>query len=94
MATIGTIGTTKINQNIASDGLTMCGKSRSIHPSKRWEHIMAKPVTHLSNIRRFADRTITGTLCNRMTGGEINCSTNTDEITCKFCLRILRDRAA
>jgi|GEM_PF-4867298 len=50
---------------------------------------MAKPVTHLSNIRRFADRTITGTLCNRMSCGEINCSTDAAEVTCKFCLRMM-----
>jgi len=51
---------------------------------------MAKPVTHLSRIRHLADRTITGTLCNRMTAGEINCSTNAAEVTCKFCLKAMR----
>jgi hypothetical protein len=55
---------------------------------------MAKPVTHLSNIRRFADRTITGTLCNRMTGsGDINCTEVLGEVTCKFCLRNVRATA-
>lgn len=48
---------------------------------------MARPVTHLSNIRRSADRTITGTLCNRMTSGEINCTEVIGEVTCKLCLR-------
>lgn len=49
---------------------------------------MAKPVTHLSRIRHLSDRTITGTLCNRMTGaGDINCSTEVAEVTCKLCLK-------
>lgn len=51
---------------------------------------MAKPVTHLSRIRQLADRTATGTLCNRMTGnGDINCTTDAAAVTCKFCLKIL-----
>lgn len=50
---------------------------------------MANPVTHFSNIRRFADRTITGTLCNRMTSAEINCTEVIAEVTCKLCLREL-----
>ena len=50
---------------------------------------MSKPVTHFSNIRRLADRTITGTLCNRMTSAEINCSQFRTDVTCKFCLRAL-----
>jgi hypothetical protein len=48
---------------------------------------MAKPVTHLSRIRTVAGRTITGTICNRMIAGEINCSTDGAEISCKLCLR-------
>lgn len=54
---------------------------------------MTKAVTHLSNIRRFADRTITGTLCNRMTGGEINCTSDAAEVTCKLCLREMNYRS-
>jgi hypothetical protein len=51
---------------------------------------MAKPVTHLSRIRQLGDRTITGTICNRMTGnGDINCTTDAAEVTCKLCLNIL-----
>lgn len=48
---------------------------------------MAKPVTHLSKITRLRDGSRTGTLCNRMTGGEINCTTELGEVTCKFCLK-------
>lgn len=55
---------------------------------------MTKPVTHLSRILRTADRTITTTLCNRMTQAEINCSENTAEVTCKFCLKQLSYRKA
>lgn len=51
---------------------------------------MAQPVTHFSRIRHIGDRTITGTLCNRMSNaGEINCTDNVDQVTCKFCLREL-----
>ena len=54
---------------------------------------MAKPVTHLSRIRQIGDRTITSTLCNRMTGaGDINCTTDVAEVTCKLCLRELSDQ--
>lgn len=48
---------------------------------------MAKPVTHFSKITRLADCTRVGTLCNRMTGGEINCTEVIGEVTCKLCLR-------
>ncbi|EKS37792.1 hypothetical protein [Afipia clevelandensis] len=58
---------------------------------------MAKQVTHLSkialNARGFAGHTITGTLCNRMTSyGDINCTENEAEVTCKLCLRELSYR--
>ena len=57
---------------------------------------MAKPVTHLSRIRELSDRTVTGTLCNRMSntgpGGDINCTSNELDVTCKFCLRAIRAR--
>ncbi len=43
---------------------------------------------HFSNIRHLKDRTIISTLCNRMTSmGDINCSTDEAEVTCKLCLR-------
>lgn len=48
---------------------------------------------HLSRIRQLPGRTITGTLCNRMTGaGEINCTTDEAEVTCKLCLREIANR--
>lgn len=51
---------------------------------------MAQPVTHFSRIRRIGDRTITGTLCNRMQGhGDINCTDVLEEVTCKLCQREL-----
>lgn len=54
---------------------------------------MAKPVVHFSNIRRIGDRTITGTLCNRMTcDGDINCSQWRSDVTCKFCLKALANQ--
>jgi hypothetical protein len=44
---------------------------------------MAKPVTHFSKIRRCqSGMTVTGTLCNRMTSGEINCSADELDVTC------------
>lgn len=56
---------------------------------------MTKAVTHLSNIRTIGDRTITGTLCNRMTGnGDINCSEVVGEVSCKFCIKQLSYRRA
>jgi hypothetical protein len=55
---------------------------------------MAKPVTHFSRIRTISDRTITGTLCNRMSntgaGGDLNVTTDAAEVTCKFCLKAMR----
>lgn len=52
---------------------------------------MTTAVTHLSRIRTFGDRTITGTLCNRMTGhGDINCSEVIGDVTCKLCLKAER----
>ncbi len=54
---------------------------------------MAKPVTHFSRIRQVGDRTITGTLCNRMAGsGDINCTTDAVQVTCKICVRELADQ--
>jgi len=55
--------------------------------SKIGEKRMSRLVTHLSRVRRRGDMTITGTLCNRMSSGEINCTTDAAEVTCKFCLR-------
>lgn len=47
---------------------------------------MAKPVTHFSRIRQIGDRTVTGTLCNRMANGaDINCTTEATDVTCKLC---------
>lgn len=53
---------------------------------------MAKAVTHLSHVTNYSGITRTGTLCNMMTSGEINCSTDEAEVTCKFCLKYLRKR--
>ena len=50
---------------------------------------MPKAVTHFSQIIRTADRTITTTLCNRMTSEEINASQFRTDVTCKFCLKQL-----
>lgn len=47
-------------------------------------------VTHFSRIRQIGDRTVTGTLCNRMVcDGDINCSQFRLDVTCKLCLREL-----
>lgn len=51
---------------------------------------MAKPVTHLSNVRMIGpDSRITGTLCNRMSNSsdDLNVADTDDQVTCKFCLR-------
>lgn len=55
---------------------------------------MAQPVTHFSKVKQFtwggALVTKTGTLCNRFTGtGDINCTTDPAEVTCKLCSREL-----
>lgn len=52
---------------------------------------MATPKIHFSRIRHIGDRTITGTLCNRMSGAgdDINCTEDTALVTCKFCIREL-----
>jgi len=56
---------------------------------------MAKPVTHLSHITNPKNGcTHTTTLCNHMTSGEINCSTDISEVTCKICLKYLAKREA
>lgn len=49
------------------------------------------PKIHFSRIRHVGDRTITGTLCNRMSnaGDDINCTDAADQVTCKFCIREL-----
>lgn len=51
-------------------------------------------VTHLSKMTHRtvthgpATVTMTGTLCNRMVGaGDINCTTEETEVTCKLCIR-------
>lgn len=57
---------------------------------------MAQPVTHFSRIRRLAgDCAIVGTLCNRMSNAsdDLNVTTDTAEVTCKFCLRQLAYQA-
>lgn len=77
------------------DGYNNLGYGPSIEAATRWSEQMAKPVTHLSRIRTIAGRTIggrtiTGTICNRMAGnGDINCTTDAAEVTCKLCLREL-----
>jgi hypothetical protein len=55
------------------------------------------PVTHLSKVRVRTDREgneiqrSIGTLCNRMLGqGDINCTTDPKEVTCKFCQKELK----
>lgn len=57
---------------------------------------MARPATHFSRVRRFrsmrdgSETTVTGTLCNRMSNaGEINCTDDAAQVTCKFCIREL-----
>jgi hypothetical protein len=52
---------------------------------------MAKPVAHLSRIRQIGDRTVTGTLCGRMSGAgdDINCTSDELDVTCKFCLPVI-----
>lgn len=45
------------------------------------------PVTHFSKITRRGGTTHTGTLCGRMTSGEINCTAVPAEVTCKLCRR-------
>lgn len=52
---------------------------------------MAQPVTHLSKIRQMGrDAFRVGTLCGRMTSGEINCTSDELDVTCKFCLPVIR----
>jgi hypothetical protein len=54
-------------------------------------------VTHFSKINRknaFGGTTF-GTLCNRMNAGSkdgMNCTEKREEVTCKFCLKIMERR--
>lgn len=51
--------------------------------------------THFEKIIQRRDLTITTTLCNRMTSkDEINSTGNENEVTCKFCLNLMRHRRA
>lgn len=50
----------------------------------------ASPKIHFSRIRHIGAMTHTGTLCGRMVSdGDINCTGEPAEVTCKLCQREL-----
>lgn len=52
--------------------------------------------THFERIVTRRDFTLTSTLCNRLSnrGEEINSTDKPEEVTCKFCQKLLEKRKA
>jgi hypothetical protein len=53
---------------------------------------MSRLAVHQSKVVQRRQHTITGTSCNRMSnaGDDLNVADSDVEVTCKFCLRIMR----